>query len=123
MRDMADMQRRFLGRDPAGMPFPAFPGMNMGMNNGGFLPGVPPRGLRNAPAPPQPQPGDDGKEVVRKTPEGVTKFRRFQGPPNGSQGFIRVPKQHSLGSNRRRRNRRDLIRRLASGYSHQPEAR
>jgi hypothetical protein len=87
MREMADMQRRFLGRDFAGMPFPAFPDMDMGINNGGFLPGMPPRGLRNAPAPPQPQPGDDGKEIVRKTPEGVTKFRRFQGP-NGSQGFI-----------------------------------
>ncbi len=88
MRDMADMQRRFLGRDLAGMPFPAFPDMDMGMNNGGFLPGVhSPEELRNAPAPPQPQPGDDGKEVVRKTPEGVIRFRRFQGP-NGLQGFV-----------------------------------
>jgi hypothetical protein len=85
MREMANMQRRFMSRDFAGMPFPRFDGMA----DGGFLPGrqpqVPPRGLGNAPWPPQPGNLDD-KEVVQKTPDGVRKFRRFQGP-NGAQGF------------------------------------
>lgn len=88
MREMADMQRRFMGRDFAGMPMPSFPGIDMG--NGGFRPGPPPltphRGLRGAQPPPQPG-NPDGKEVVRKTPEGTTRIRRFQGP-NGSGGVI-----------------------------------
>jgi hypothetical protein len=88
MREMAEMPRRFMGRDFGNLPQPPFPGLDMG--NGGFPPGQQPRrapwGLNNTPQPPQP--GNlNGKEVVRKTPEGTTTVRRFRGP-NGSQGMM-----------------------------------
>ncbi len=89
MRDMADMQRRFLGRVLAGMPFPAFPDMDMGMYNGGFLPGVPPRGLRIAPAAlPNLSLAMTARRVVRKTPRRASPSSAACRVPSGSWGFI-----------------------------------
>ena len=75
MDAMADMRKRFLGRD-----FPIVPGMPMpGL---GF-------GLGMIPPPPMPGAGDgkDNEEVVQRTPDGgIIRFRRSQGP-NGATGF------------------------------------
>ncbi len=72
MEAMRDMRERFLGR---------------GMGNAGRLPMLPGPGFGFDMAPPLPGNGDDGEEVVRKTPDGgETRFRQFKGP-NGS-GFV-----------------------------------
>ena len=77
---MADMQRpRFLGRDGGmGLNMPPMMGMPMPRGRVFAFPPIPPG--------PGPDAANDEGEVVRRTPEGVTRLRRFRGP-NGN-GFV-----------------------------------